>query len=366
MTRIAKVEAIPLRIPFSAGGGAAGEGGRPWIIDLENVLVRVETESGLVGWGEAFAYNCHRPVVAAIEDMVAPLALGRDAADRSQVMRDLQMALHIWGRYGITLFALSGLDIALWDLAGKLAGLPVGRLIGGTGHERIMGYASLYKYRDPERVAERCQAALAQGYGAVKLHETGVAELAAARAAVGPGIALMVDTNCPWTPLEAHDAALAMRAHDLHWLEEPIFPPEDFASLAKLQRDTGVPLAAGENASTAFEFARMFAAGAVTYAQPSVTKVGGITEFLKVAALAETAGVALMPHSPYFGPGWLATLQLMSALPNSGWIERFHLDLEASLFGDLVDPLADGPFRVPDGPGLGADPDPEVIASYRV
>ncbi len=109
----------------------------------------------------------------------------------------------------------------------------------------------------------------------------------------------------------------------------------------------------------------MFDAGAVTYAQPSVTKVGGVTELLKVAALVETSDVALMLHSPYFGPGWLATLHLMAALPNSGWIERFHLDLEASLYGDWVDPVG-GCFRVPEGPGLGVEPDLEVIERFRL
>ena len=158
---------------------------------------------------------------------------------------------------------------------------------------------------------------------------------------------------------------MALQSYDLYWLEEPIFPPENFAALADLQVETGVPIAAGENACTAFEFQKMFAAKAVTYGQPSVTKLGGITEFMKVAALAETANVALMPHSPYFGPGWLATLQLMSALPNSGLIERFYLDLEASLYGDLVDSV-DGRFRVPAGPGLGADPNPDVLRDYRV
>ncbi len=362
--KIARVEAIPLRIPFTAGAPEAAAAGRPWIA-LDSVLIRVETEDGLVGWGEGFSYNCRRAVQAAVEDMVAPRAIGRDATAIAQLMRELQIALHIFGRYGITLFALSGLDIALWDLAGKAAGLPLHRLIGGAHRRTIPGYASLYKYQDPDLVAARCEAALAEGYDAIKLHETTVPEVAAARAAIGPGVPLMVDTNCPWTPHEAHAAALAMKPYDLHWLEEPIFPPEDFQALARLQRDSGVPLAAGENASTAHEFRKMFDAGAVTYAQPSVTKVGGVTELLKVAAMAETSDVALMLHSPYFGPGWLATLHLMAALPNSGWIERFHLDLEASLYGDWVDPVG-GCFRVPEGPGLGVEPDLEVIERFRL
>jgi L-alanine-DL-glutamate epimerase-like enolase superfamily enzyme len=157
---------------------------------------------------------------------------------------------------------------------------------------------------------------------------------------------------------------LKLRQYDLHWLEEPIFPPEDFTAIARLRAGTGVPMAAGENNCTSFQFRDMFAAGAVDYAQPSVTKVGGVTEFLKVANLADAAGVTLMPHSPYFGPGFLATLHLLAAHGGpGGMIERYHLDLEASLYGELVTPV-DGGFVVPTGPGLGRDPDPDVLKTY--
>ncbi|MEE9209848.1 MAG: enolase C-terminal domain-like protein, partial [Kiloniellales bacterium] len=123
--------------------------------------------------------------------------------------------------------------------------------------------------------------------------------------------------------------------------------------------------AAGENACTAVQFQEMFAVGAVSYAQPSVTKVGGISEFRKVAALAESHGVALMPHAPYFGPGFLATLQLMAALPESGLAEWLYVEREACLYGAAIAP-ARGLFRLPEGPGLGAEPDADVIKDYRV
>jgi L-alanine-DL-glutamate epimerase-like enolase superfamily enzyme len=173
----------------------------------------------------------------------------------------------------------------------------------------------------------------------------------------------MLDTNCTWAPDQAREMALRLKAYDLHWLEEPIFPPEDFRALARLQAEVGIPLAAGENACTAFQFREMFAAGAVTYAQPSVTKLGGVTEFRKVAALAEGHGVALMPHAPYFGPGFLATLQLMAALPGSGMAEWFYVNREACLYGAAIAPRG-GLFRLPEGPGLGAEPDPDVIKDY--
>ncbi len=369
-TQIARIETIPLAIPHDHGGPPPAWGGQPWTA-LNVLVVRVETADGAVGWGEAFSYNCMPAVRAMIDATVAPVALGRDASDIAALMRELQQALHLFGRYGITVFALSGLDIALWDLAGKRAGLPLRQLLGGPAASPLLpGYASLLKYRDPERVAEKVRAALAEGYPAVKLHETGEAEVAAARAALGDGAPLCLDTNCPWTEAQARAMAARLRPYDLHWLEEPIFPPEDFAALARLQRESGIDLACGENACTAVEFRAMLDAGAVRYAQPSVTKVGGVTEYLKVTALAESRGVTVMPHSPYFGPGWLATLQLAAAAPlagrdGGGWVERFYTRLEASLYPEFVSPVEGGRFRAPDGPGLGAEPDPDVLRDYR-
>jgi len=361
--KIARIDSHSVKVPFTFGGNPTGYGGRNWTTN-NILLVRVETDTGVVGWGEAFCYGCTDAVRAALDHMIAPIAIGRDAGDIGRLSRDLQQMLHLFGRYGITTFALSGLDIALWDIAGKAANLPLHRLLGGAGRDNLPAYASLLKYRDPERVAARARQALDQGYRHIKLHETEEAEVKAAREAVGNGVAIMVDTNCPWTPEQARHMTLKLRPYDLHWLEEPIFPPEDFTAIAKLRAGTGVAMAAGENNCTSFQFREMFAAGAVDYAQPSVTKVGGVTEFQKVAVLADAAGVTLMPHSPYFGPGFLATLQLMAARAEpDGMIERYHMDLEANLYGELVNPVS-GRFTVPTGPGLGCDPDPDVIKTY--
>jgi D-galactarolactone cycloisomerase len=361
--KIARIDTHSVKVPYTFGGSHKGEGLRTWTTN-NILLVRVETDNGIVGWGEAFCYACTDAVRAAIHNMVAPIAVGQDARDIARLSYDLQQKLHLFGRYGITIFALSGLDIALWDIAGKAAGLPLHRLLGGAGRDKLPAYASLLKYRDPEKVAARTRQAVEQGYRHIKLHETEEPEVKAARLAAGNDVAIMVDTNCPWTPEQARLMTLKLRQYDLHWLEEPIFPPEDFTAIARLREGTGVPMAAGENNCTSFQFRDMFAAGAVDYAQPSVTKVGGVTEFLKVAHLADAAGVTLMPHSPYFGPGFLATLHLLAAHGGpGGMIERYHLDLEASLYGELVTPI-DGGFVVPTGPGLGRDPDPDVLKTY--
>jgi L-alanine-DL-glutamate epimerase-like enolase superfamily enzyme len=297
--------------------------------------------------------------------MVVPIIVNQEVDDIGTFLSGLQQKLHLFGRYGISMFALSGIDIALWDIAAKTLNIPLWKLLGERRRDRLPAYASLFPYGEPEIVAERCSQAIEEGYGWIKLHETEDREVAAARQTVGEDFPIMLDTNCPWTEAEAHKRAEALRQFRLHWLEEPIFPPENFKALAALQEKFGIPIAAGENACTSFEFEKILEAGAVRYAQPSVTKVGGVTELRKVASQCSVAGVQLMPHSPYFGPGFLATLQLAALEPSGCMIERFYLTPEASLFGEWIDPTG-GTFAIPEGPGLGVLPDPDVIREYRV
>ncbi len=362
--KIENVETFLVRLPFDSGG-AAGFVGSAWT-SLDYVLVRIDTDAGISGWGDAFGYGAAFATRAAVRHMIAPSLIGRDARDIAGIVHSLQLQNHIWGRYGITLFAISGVDIALWDIAGKATGQPLHRMLGGARRMRIPAYASLFRYRNAEVVRERTRAALDQGFAHVKLHETREEEMRAAREAAGAGVPIMVDVNCEWTPHQARDMAQRLAAYDMYWLEEPIFPPEDHAALAALQLDTGVPLAAGENACTAFEFQKMIEARAVTYLQPSVTKVGGISEMRRIVTLAEVQGATLMPHSPYFGPGLLATLHLLATLPDECLAEFFfYKSLPASLYGDAVRPRG-GHMDVPDGPGLGLDPDPDVIREHAV
>ena len=361
--KIVRVEAIPLSIPcrYGAEGWSLGAGG--WKA-LDFCLVRVETDAGLVGWGEAFSYSCRRAVAAAVNDMIAPIALGRDAADIGALHAEIQKRLHIFGRFGIAAFALSGLDIALWDIAGKAAGKPLHALVGGARRGRLDCYASLLRYADTALVARYCERALGEGFGAIKLHEVSEPVIAAARVAVPRHAALLLDVNCAWSIAEAIAVGRRLAPMGLEWFEEPVFPPEDGAGLHAVGEACGIPIAAGENCCFTTQFAALFDAGAVQYAQPSVTKLGGVTEFLTVAKLAAERGVKLAPHSPYFGPGAIATLHLIAALADEARFEYFYLQADASLYGDLLAPRR-GELKVPQGAGLGADPDPDVIRRYR-
>ncbi len=364
--KIEHIEVIEMEMPFDKGISKNDQVGFLNWGKLDFCLIKVETSGGITGWGDAFSFQCRRPVAEVLKHMVIPRVIGKDALDIVNINSELQQALHLFGRYGITMFAISGLDIALWDIAAKAAGLPLYKFLGASSVKNVPAYASLFRYEDPECVRDRVTYAKKLGYQKIKLHEIGIEEIGAARKAAGDGTLLMVDVNCPWTPEEARKMALKMKQFDIHWLEEPINPPEDFDSLAKLAADTGISIAAGENACTAFEFKKMMSSDAVSFAQPSVTKVGGITEFKKIATLAEIFGTQLMPHSPYFGPGFLATLHLAQSIPNSGWIERIFIEPEAGLYPkELYNPVK-GSFTVLDDIGLGVEPDLDVIKTYRV
>ena len=300
--------------------------------------------------------------------MIAPQARGLkvpDAAGIPAAMEQIQRNLHLFGRYGITMFAISGLDIALWDLAAKVKGVPLHRLLGEIRRTAIPAYASLLRIGSPGNIADECRKALALGYGAIKLHETTAPAVFAAREAIGPAVPLMVDMNCPLTGEQAIAFAKSCQDAQPMFLEEPVWPPEDFATLADVRSKGGLGIAAGENACTEYQFRQMMDAGAVSHAQPSVIKVGGITEFLKVAALADRRGIKIVPHSPYFGPGLLATLHLL-ATRDDGLVEVFYLKREACLWGGRADVDATGHVAVPSGPGLGYEPDRAVMERYRV
>lgn len=359
MSRIRSVATRIIRIPFEDGGRGEGITPSRWHI-LDTVLVRIEDEDGHVGWGEAFAYFCARSVAAAVEDLIAPQVIGRAIEDIPAWNQATQKALHLFGRYGITIFALSGVDIALWDLMAKRQGKRLAELVSDAPPETVPAYASLVAYRDPDMVAGFARQAVEQGFGHIKLHEIAEGPIAAARQAIGAGPGLMVDVNCNWSLDQAIGMLPLMRDVDAMWLEEPIFPPEDVATLASLDRQ-GVAIGAGENACTAFAFEPLIEG--ITYPQPSLTKAGGISVFLEIAARAGAKGKALMPHSPYFGPGYFATLNLFAALPAASLFEYLYVQPEAFVGCDTPLPRS-GRIALPPGPGIGFVPDDAAVARF--
>jgi D-galactarolactone cycloisomerase len=360
--QITAIESLVVSLPFDMGGPHPLFAGQPWD-HLDILVVKVETEDGLVGWGEAFGHTAIPATKVALDSIVAPLVVGRDAADINALTRAALHGTHLLGRNGPFVYAFSGIEIALWDLLGKRSRQPLWQLLGGGARNELPAYASLLHYGDDALVAKNTAVACAQGYRHIKLHETTRSAVLAAKAASGAGEAeFMLDVNCAWLPPVAREMAMSMRDDGLRWLEEPVWPPEDVHGLASV-RNIGIPIAAGENVAGLFGFKSLIDADAIDIAQPSVTKVGGVGEMIKVIHLCQAHGIEVMPHCPYFGPGFVATIHIAAALLEKPLVEVLWLDMAANPFDPWVRAI-DGKVKVPDGAGLGCDPDPAILKRY--
>ena len=364
--KITKVETIVVNMPMVIEGSVLPMQGGRARTSMDTLLVRIETDAGITGWGEGFGHRIFPATKAVIDTLLGPMCVGRDPSAISAWSDEMHRFLAGVGRNGPALYAVSALDIALWDIAGKVAGLPLYRLLGGVPRERLPAYASLLRYGNAAAVAQHTEKALKRGYRHIKLHEITFDPIAAARETAGPDIPIMVDCNCPWTVSEAIAMARKLAPLDLKWLEEPVWPPEDHEGLARVQESGGIPTAAGENAMLP-ELTGLMKAGAVSYIQPSVTKVGGVTQMRKVMALADAAGVVCVPHSAYFGPGLIASIHCIAALAGEkSLVERYDADFAENPLHDAILPGKDGTMAVPQKPGLGVDPDPKLVEKLRV
>jgi L-alanine-DL-glutamate epimerase-like enolase superfamily enzyme len=362
--KITAVEPFHISVPYDFSNSAQNAAAVQWP-KMETLFVKVTTDEGVVGWGEGFGLAVCGITKVAVEKAIAPLALGRDPTDIAALISEIAYKQRNCSRNGPVGFALSALDIALWDIAGRRAGKPLYRLLGGTETvERMPAYASLLRYGSPELVRRNSAQAVTRGYRDVKLHEIDVAAVAAAREAIGVDVALTVDASCAWTVPQAIETAKRLQRCDLKWLEEALWPPEDYAGMARLKSEGGIATAAGENAGTLADIAQLLSTARVDYIQPSITKIGGVSAMRQIAEMARRSGSNIAPHSPYFGPGLIATIHFAASIPERPTIERFYLDLEASPLGAWVE--APGGFmRVPQGPGLGLEVDEAVLTKYR-
>ena len=250
--KITQVEPIFVGIPYDHGAPKPKRHGiGAW--DTQPILfVRVETDAGITGWGEAFSHASTPVTRTAISEIVAKLAVGRDPSDIAALMVDLTRMTQSMARSGPVQFALSGLDIALWDIAGKAAGQPVWRLLGAerTSNAKRPSRPMPACFASARRTRRRVSRPTRRqrGYRHIKLHEHSVEVVAAAREAIGPDVSLMVDTNCYWDdPDEIVAVCKALEPYNVAWLEEPLYPADAYDVMARIRRQVRVPLAAGEN-----------------------------------------------------------------------------------------------------------------------
>ena len=263
------------------------------------------------------------------------------------------------------MYAIAAVDIALWDIAGKAAGRPLAELLGGRFADDVEVYASLLRYGTCAGVRRATRRAIDEGYRYIKLHETTYPEIEAAVAEAAGAAAVMLDVNCPWSVSEALRMDAQLAGLGLMWLEEPVWPPENYRGLARIRSTGRHRIAAGENAGSLHDFAAMIDAGAIDIAQPDVAKAGGITEILKISALCEASAIEFVPHCALFGPGQVATLHISAAHRSVPLLERLYCQFEAELYAGEMLPR-DGRLRVPVAAGLGLEPNADVIRAYAV
>jgi L-rhamnonate dehydratase len=362
---ICNIEIIRAGMPFGVDGPRNGlrPGMAAWTT-MESLMVRVDTRDGYTGWGEAFGHFVNPGVFTILQTLVGPWFMGKDSRRISHLTEQAQRAFFGFGRNGPVMYALSAFDIALWDIAAQRAGQPLYRLLGG-GSNQLDLYASLLRYGgDAEAIARNAAKAEALGYTQLKLHEATVPAFMAAHGAVRPETKVALDVNCPWSLGQARQVARTIRDAGFRWLEEPVWPPEDFSAQAQLRAE-GVPIAAGENIGTLHDFRRAFEAGALDIVQPSVIKVGGITPMLEIIALAKAFSVEVVPHCFYWGPGYLATAHLVASMPTPTLLETAFIDCELPphpLFSPMQSTLS-----LPDAvAGLGFAPDPRLFTEYLI
>lgn len=372
-TAITRVSATPISFPIPPRYQVALGIGKT--VKRDAVLVRVDTADGVTGWGEAHAARAPTAIAELINTTLADLVRGMDATDTDAVWeRVYRMQLASHGAGAAAVIGLSGIDLALWDIRGRLAGQPLCRLLGAQP-QSVQAYAGgiALGFTPPPALVEEVQQLRAAGYQAVKLRlgdtpARDIERVRAVRAACGDELEILTDANTAYSVKDVAVVAEALAECRVGWLEEP-FPAHDFMSYRAAAQQPGVPLAAGENHYTRFDFERLAADGAVRIWQPDLSKTGGLTEGLRIARMADELGIRIHPHTSLTALNMAASLHYLAAIPNGGWFEA-----DTSRYNPLRDHIGcalasagkPGWFIAPDAPGIGFEIDPAVCARFPV
>jgi L-alanine-DL-glutamate epimerase-like enolase superfamily enzyme len=380
--RIRSIELFPLLIPretpylgpLEPGVTANAQGyfvrpGNQTIYSIHDhtLLVKITTESGVVGWGESFGVAAPRATATIIDELISAFVVGRDPHDVVAIAEDIYNGMRVRGFFGgFYVDALAGVDMALWDVRGKLTGLPVCKLLGAQRHTRLPVYVSgLPKATRQERAA-LAKEWMDRGFSAVKFaavvaHEGEVAEMRSIREAVGPEPKILVDLHWKYTDQEAIKLITALEEYDLYVAEAPV-QSEDLEGQARVAQAVKTPIAIGEELRTVYEYRPRFVHRCMSIIQPEMAHMG-ITFFWMVCQLAQAFHCRVMPHATIgIGVAQAASLQVSAALGNLAMHEYQHSIFDRNLAfikGNMR--CEAGYFYLPDGPGLGVEPNEEVL-----
>lgn len=337
------------------------------------VVVKVTTANGLVGWGESHHGRAHSSIAHLVQHALKPLIVGMSASNVQGVWQRIYNAqLVAMGTGAACVLAMSGIDMALWDIRGKAVGWPLYRLLGGSS-KALPAYAGgvALGWQEPAALVDEAAEHVEAGYKAIKLRlgdtpARDIARVAAIRKAFGPGLEILTDANSAYTLADARRVIPQLDALDVGWLEEP-FPAHDYRSYEQARAYGHVPFAAGENHYTRFEFNRLVDDRIVGVLQPDLSKTGGITETMRIAALGSAHKLPVHPHSSMTGINMAATLHVLAAIEGRGY---FEADVSRSnLFRDelVATPFridSDGHVRPSDAPGIGVEVDEDFIRAH--
>ena len=328
------------------------------------VIVEIETDSGVVGLGDVDSFPTgYRIVQTLIEEVYKPLLIGEDPLMTEQLLAGLFRRSAVMGRNGFEIYAISGIDMALLDIKAKVAGQPLYRLLGGSRRE-IKAYASL-SYFDPDLLEMPLRRLAQEGFTAFKLRigvepEKDEEIVRISRKILGETAEIMVDVNCGWTRLESFRKARALEAYRLKWIEEPLIP-RDLEGARALAAELDTPIALGEHHFLRYDFRRILEMGAADIVQPDL-RSGGVSEVKKIADLASSWEVPIVPH--VFGSGirLAATLQVLCSCANSLYLEYDVSEnpLRTEILRQPIKPVR-GVFTVPEVPGIGVELNEEVV-----
>ena len=371
--KIVDIKAYPISFPLPKDSNVRLGIGRA--VKKDAIVVKVTTAGGLVGWGESHHARAPSTVSKLIETTLKMLVVGEDASNVQGIWQKIyvkQLGSH--GMGAGTVMAMSGLDMALWDIRGKAVGWPLYKLLGGTS-KPIPAYAGGISlgFQEPAALVEEAKMHLSAGYKSLKLRlgdnpKDDIARVAAIRKAFGDDLVILSDANTGYSVADARQVMPALDASNVAWLEEP-FPAHDYRSYAEAKSFGRVPLAAGENHYSRFEFSRLIEEKAVTILQPDLSKTGGITEFMKIAAMASAYKLPVHPHSSMTGLNFAASIHVLASLDHPGYFEG---DVSKNnLFRDV---MVSTPYKVDangcvfplEGPGLGLEVDEDFLVKHPV
>lgn len=369
--KIRNINVHPISHRLPNDSGATTGVGR--MVKRDAVLVEVETDEGITGWGEAHHGRSPGAIAKLIDTTLKPMVIGMDALDTTAAWLRLykgHFATHGFGAG--TAIAISGIDLALWDVRGKACGWPIYKLLGG-GHRKHRGYAGgiTLGFQPADTLVEEARGFVAKGYSALKLRlgdtpKRDIERVEAVRAALGDEVEIMVDVNAAYGLEQVRTLIPVLDACRVGWLEEP-FPPHDRYAYDKAASIASTPIAAGENHYTRYEFAPLMEDGAVQVLQPDLSKTGGMTEGLRIAAMASARKQRINPHTSMTGLNMAASLHFLSGIENAGYFEVDATSLNpfrADLTGHHFQPDETGHIAPPTGPGIGVEVDVDFIKRH--